>query len=434
MIDSAASGGGGRNAPVASTREGWLAAGRALLEGALAHSQECRGPLSFPPSEAAGYPKAFKGFRCTDRDRDVTTETFARTLFLAAGVCKADPKFAVHGRPVAEYVRELLVRGGTEWGTGYTFGRPVDPVGPCQSLVEASFVVMSLTLARDVLWAPLSDRDRRAVAAWLGAHARCVPHANNWRWFTVLVNAFLKKEGYSHDATLLNASLAGMLADHVDGGWYHDAGSFDFYAGWIDQTLPLVWAALDGDADPVARDLVYRRNDRFLATYPHVFSRAGRMPRWGRSLTYRFASAAPLALAFLRLDRPALDPGFARRLATGTLNQFLPVPGVIARGIPSLGFYAEDPAVVDPYSCVGSPMFCMQTFLALALSADSPFWTAPDSPGFWADPPARVTFGTTGMAAEHDRASGRTRLIAPPGAHAGDPRYDAPWFETDDPA
>lgn len=397
------------------------------------HSQECRGPLSFPWSAAAGYPKMIGTVRCSDRVRDAQTETFARTLFLAAGVLQADPEMTAFGRPIAGYFRETLVRGCTEWGTAATFGRPSAPGEPCQSLVEASFIAMALALARDVLWAPLAGRDRDAVAAWLGAHAACVPPPNNWRWFTLLVNAFLKREGYPHQSGLMKSSLAALLADHVDAGWYHDHGSFDFYAGWINQTLPLVWAALDGDADPAARDLVYQRNDLFLGTYPHVFSRSGRMPRWGRSLTYRFASAAPFPVAFLRPDPPAIDPGFARTLATGTLNQFLPVPGVIVNGIPTLGFYAEDPAIVDPYSCVGSPMFCTQTFLALALPADSAFWTAPASSGFWDGPPRRLAFGSTDISAEHDPVTGRTKLIAPPGTHAGDPRYDAPFFETDDP-
>ena len=403
------------------------------MEGALAHSQECRGPLSFPWSDAEGYPKKIGPVRCSDRVRDARTEAFARTLFLAAGVLKADREMTAYGRSVAGYFRETLVRGCTEWGTAATFGRPSSPASPSQSLVEASFIAMSLAVAREVLWAPLSDRERDAVAGWLGLHAACVPPPNNWRWFTLVLNAFLKQEGYPHQSGLMASSLTAMLADHVDAGWYHDHGSFDFYAGWVNQTLPLVWAALDGDADPAARDLVYRRNDLFLDTYPHVFSRAGRMPKWGRSLTYRFASAAPFPVAFLRPDRPVIDPGFARALATGTLNQFLPVSGVIANGIPSLGFYAEEPAVVDPYSCVGSPMFCMQTFLALALPADSPFWTAPDSRGFWADPPRGTGIGKTGLRVEHDPASGRTRLFAPPGTHPGDPRYDAPCFETDDP-
>ena len=196
---------------------------------------------------------------------------------------------------------------------------------------------------------------------------------------------------------------------------------------------PLWWVRWAGGDHPAERALVLSRHTAFLPTYTHVFSRTGRMPRWGRSLTYRFASAAPLALAWMRGGEPGLDAGFARTLATGTMNQFLQVPGVFKDGIPSLGFYEEDPRAVDPYSCVGSPMFCGLAFLALAYPADHPFWTAPPTGGFWADPPSRLAFGRTGIAAEHDRATGRTRLFAPPGRHLGDRRYDAPCFETDDP-
>ena len=365
--------------------------------------------------------------------REAHTEGFARLSFLVAGVVQADPVFAVGGRAVADWFREWLVRGVTEWGTDGTFGRLDDPQEPGQPLVEAAFLCISLATARESLWAPLADRDRDAVAGWLAGMKDAVPHANNWRWFTVLVNAFLKREGYPHNAALVRASLEGMWRDHVDAGWFHDGGALDWYAGWVNQTLPHFWAAWDGESEPARRDEVHARNDAFLETYPHLFSRTGRMPRWGRSLPYRFAAAAPLALAFLRPDRPALDPGFARRLVTGTVNQFLPRAGVIRDGIPSLGFYEEDASVVDSYSCTGSPLFAYQTFLTLALPEDSVFWTAPPSEGFWADPPTRVAFGRTGLVVEHDRATGRTRLLAPPGPHRGDPRYDAPCFETDDP-
>jgi len=417
--------------PVPPTRAGWLSAGKELLTGALAHTDGMRGPLRFPHASIAGYPKRTGAVMCSDRVRDAYTESYARTLFLAAGLVHADPQLVVRGRGVAEYFREFLVRGATEWGTGATFGRPEDATRAGQCLVEAAFITMSLGVARDELWAPLTDPERGAVVDYLSALKDAKPYPNNWRWFTVLVNTFLKRAGYPHNEPLTRWCLEGLKADYVDAGWYHDNGSLDFYAGFIQQTLPLFWADWDGATHAALRDEVLKRHNAFLGTYPHVFSRDGRMPRWGRSLTYRFASAAPLPLAFTRPDTPRIDPGFARKMATGTLNQFLGRPGVVKDGILSLGFYGEDPRVVDPYSCTGSPMFACQTFLALGLPADSPFWTAPLSDGFWADPPKKFTLGTTGLKVEHDPATGRTKLFAPPGTHKGDPRYDAPFFETD---
>lgn len=421
----------GTLAPVAPTRAGWIAAARTLLDGALGHTDGLKGPLAFPPSPLAGYPKRTRGFASSDRARDAYTESYARTLFLAAGLVKADPQMTLRGRPVAEYFREYLVRGVTEWGTGATFGRPDDPARAGQPLVEAAFITMCLGVARDELWAPLDDRERAAVVDWLSSLKDARPYPNNWRWFTVLVNTFLKRAGYPHNEPLTRWCLEGLRADHVDGGWFHDNGSLDFYAGFIQQTLPLFWAEWDGAAHPALRDEVLKRHTAFLGTYPHVFSREGRMPRWGRSLTYRFASAAPLALAFFRPDTPRLDAGFARKMATGTLNQFLGREGVVRQGILSLGFYEEDARVVDPYSCTGSPMFACQLFLSLGLPPESPFWTAPLSDGFWSNPPKKFTLGASGLKVEHDPATGRTRLFAPPGPHGGDPRYDAPYFETD---
>src|ERR1043166_2625406 len=173
---------------VVPTRAGWIAAARELLDGALGHTDGMRGPLAFPPSPVAGYPKRIGAVVCSDRARDAYTEGVARTMFLAAGLVQADPQLVLRGRGVAEYFRELLVRGTTEWGTGATFGRPDDPTRAGQSLVEAAFITMSLWAARDELWAPLSDRERAAVVDWLSSLKDARPYPNNWRWFTVLVN------------------------------------------------------------------------------------------------------------------------------------------------------------------------------------------------------------------------------------------------------
>src|SRR6185503_8729493 len=225
-----------------------------------------QGPLAFPASPLAGYPKRSGAVVCSDRARDAYTESYARTLFLAAGLVKTDPQLSLRGRGVAEYFRDSLVRGVSEWGTGATFGRPDDATRAGQSLVEAAFITMSLGVARDELWAPLADRDRAAVVDWLSSLKDARPYKNNWRWFTVLVNTFLKRAGYPHNEPLTRWCLEGLRADYLDAGWFHDNGSLDFYAGFIQQTLPLFWAEWDGAAHPALRDEVYKRNTAFLGT------------------------------------------------------------------------------------------------------------------------------------------------------------------------
>jgi hypothetical protein len=231
---------------------------------------------------------------------------------------------------------------------------------------------------------------------------------------------------------MLEKNLTKVRDLHVDSGWFIDGDKFDFYSAWSLQFYPLFWAQWDGNDYPSLRDEFYYRNDLFLQSYPHIFSRQGWMPMWGRSLCYRFAASSPLAVAFMRPGLPAIDPGFARRLCSGNLLQFLQNPDFLLHGIPSLGFYGQNPELVDSYSCVASPFWCAKLFMALLLAEDNPFWTARENEGFWSDPPPRFEMGKTGIWVEHDRDSGHTKLQAKQKARLNDHRYNAVCFDTSD--
>ncbi|KAF0221843.1 MAG: hypothetical protein FD174_174 [Geobacteraceae bacterium] len=410
------------------SREGWLEIARAMLSGALTYTRGMSAPLSLPPSLAAGYPGVHSDpLRGT---QEAYLEGFARTLFLAAPLLVNDPSLQLYGKSVADYYRDYLLRGVRRFDIA-TFGWLTVP-NLNQRIVEAAGLTVSLTVARNILWEPLTTDERDTIARWLHQFAEIEVIKNNWLWFPVLINTFLKREGYSYCSPIIERSLEAIRGLHVDGGWFRDGDSFDFYCGWALQFYPIFWASWDGDSYPELRDEFYKRNDQFLASYPHLFSRSGFMPVWGRSICYRFAAAAPLAVAFMRPTAPALDPGFARRLCSGNLLQFADHPNFLCHGVPSLGFYGEDRTLIDDYSCSASPYWCAKLFTALLLPAESPFWTATENEGFWSDPSPRFELGTTGMWVEHDASTGQSRLFAPQEVHRDDARYRAPWFDTAD--
>lgn len=414
------------------SRDSWREVGRTLLSGALYYTDGMRGPLRFPPSAAAGYPRIHESGKVYGK-REAYLEAYARTLLLATALLKDEPDMELYGRRVVDYYREYLLRGvcrsdPASFGSG-GWGAPLRPH---QRIVEAAMLALCLKTAPEALWSPLSKTERARVAAWLGEVKDLHIGTLNWLWFNVIVNTFLKCEGHSYNAQLVESNLQRIRGMHRDAGWFIDGDKFDYYSAWALQFYPLFWCAWDGDAHPALREEFYRRNDQFLQTYPHLFSRRGHMPLWGRSVCYRFAASAPLAVAFFRPAPPALDPGFARRLCSGNMLQFVQHPAFLRNGIPSLGFYGEEGSLIDDYSCTASPLWCAKLFLALALPAESPFWTARENEGFWSNPPAAVAFGSTGLRIEHDPATGHSRLYAPQTARPDDPRYAAPFFDTAD--
>lgn len=411
-------------------REAWRRLAIDLLTGLYAHTGGLRHGIRLPPSHIAAYPTlTFDGTRYGDTEE--TMEAFCRSLWLAAPLLVETPDMRLFGRSVADYCRETLVRGAAVRGAG-AFG-----IGngswPTPHIMEAAAVCIALRTAPDALWDPLAPLERRRILDWLHRVRERPVNPNNWRWFSVIVETFLKTAGEPYDASRVARHLEAIRAFHVDGGWSRDLDKFDYYSAWSLQFYPIFWAAWDGEAHPELRDEFYERNDRFLEHFVHLFSREGALPLWGRSPIYRFGAAAPLTTAFLRPTAPAIAPGVARRLASGCLLQFARHPEFLRHGIPTLGFHGEEPDVVDDYSGVGSPYWCAKIFTALSLPASHPFWTATEDAGFWADPPARHVIGRTGLSVTHDVATGHSRLYAPqPGIAPGDLRYHAPWFDTAD--
>ena len=104
---------------------------------------------------------------------------------------------------------------------------------------------------------------------------------------------------------------------------------------------------------------------------------------WGRSITYRMAAAAPLALTGLLQDSN-INYGWMRRIASATILQFLQHPDFLKDRIPTLGFYGAFEPSVNSYSCRGSVFWLGKLFLALYLPESNPFWKAVENDGDWA--------------------------------------------------
>lgn len=411
------------------SRASWTDLARQLLGGILHHTSALRDRIRPPVSLVSNYPRLQRDGSVYGLEEEYV-EAFCRSLWMAGPLLAQDPDWRLEGLSVADYYREYLVRGATP-GDSAHFGIGRGP-HPTPHIMEAAAVCIALQQSRAVLWDPLEARERERIVAWLDAVRSRPVNPNNWRWFSVIVETFLKIEGFAHDSGRVREHLSAIRTFHVDAGWSRDLDKFDYYSAWSLQFYPIFWSLWDGASFPGLRDEFAERNDRFLESFVHVFSRRGELPIWGRSPIYRFGAAAPLAASFLRPDPPSIDPGFARRLASGSLRQFVERPGFLKDGIPTLGWLSEQPDIVDHYSGVTSPYWCAKLFCALSLPDTSPFWSASENEGFWHDPPARYDLGRTGMWVDHDARTGHSRLHAPQTAVPRDARYHAPHFDTAD--
>ena len=246
-----------------------------------------------------------------------------------------------------------------------------------QVIVEAASVAVGLAETRPWIWDRFNDSTRAQIVDWLAStRGRGLPE-NNWVLFAVLVETFLKSVGAPYAASTIADGLDFIDSCYRRDGWYADGPtrSYDYYNGWAIHFSTLLWCRLDGDRTDAPRAAAYRdRARRYLAQYRYLFAANGAPVYHGRSLTYRFATAAPLWAGAL-LDATPLKPGETRRLASGALRYFVD-RGALEEGIPTLGWHGEFPEMIQSYSGAGSPYWGGRGFLGLLIPSSDPVWTA----------------------------------------------------------
>ncbi|MGW1591094.1 DUF2264 domain-containing protein [Streptomyces sp. NPDC002386] len=336
------------------TRAHWEAAADALLAAVEPYATPDRALYHLPGDHVSHSGHLSDGL-----------EGFARTLLLAA--------FRGDETALGRYAEGLATGPGGVWP------RIADRSQP---LVEAASIALALRLTRPLLWDRLDQRVRERTAVWLEDALTAEPWPCNWVLFPVTVGGFLAEIGHRPDAarSAVDRGLGRVEDWYLGGGWYTDGDGrkFDHYNGWAMHLYPVLHAWLAGDAELL--DRYGGRLEAHLADYARLFGGDGAPLHQGRSLTYRFATAAPLWLGALT-GRTPLAAGETRRLASGALRYFLDRDAVDSRGLLTLGWHGPDEAVLQSYSGPASPYWASKGFLGLLLPPDHEVWTARERPG-----------------------------------------------------
>jgi hypothetical protein len=342
-------------------------------------------------------------------------EGYARTFLLAAfriaGANGHDPhgflpRYAAGlaaGTRAPTTERELTDRDPLSW--------PV--IGDrTQSMVEAASVALALRLTRPWLWDRLDGQVRDRARAWLTAAVHHTPVDNNWWLFPFTVAGFLVEAGLDEDGAAqaaVDRGLAKIERWYLGDGWYTDGRprAFDHYNGWALHFYPALHAHLTGDA--ALLDTYGPRLAAHLDGYARTFGADGSPMHQGRSLTYRFAAAAPLWTGALTGHTP-LSPGTTRRLASGALRHFLDRGALDADGLLTLGWHGPDLSLVQEYSGPASPYWASKGFAGLLLPPGHPVWTAVEEPAPVERADAVVPLPTPGWLIQSTAADGVVRL------------------------
>ncbi|WP_406424494.1 DUF2264 domain-containing protein [Streptomyces sp. NBC_00873] len=356
------------------TRAHWEAVADGLLTAALRHTGPEHALISLP-----GPRPSFSGTRSD------ALEGFARTFLLAAfriaGAGGDDP----HG--FLQRYAEGLAAGTRTPTTDRDLTRR-DPVSWLaignrnQPMVEAASIALALRLTRPWLWDRLDEQVRERTRVWLTDALHHTPVDNNWWLFPFTVGGFLAHIGADRDGAAQAAVERGLTKIeqwYLGDGWYTDGRprAFDHYNGWAFHLYPVLHAHLDGDTHLL--EVYGPRLATHLDGYARTFGADGSPMHQGRSLTYRFATTAPLWAGALTGHTP-LTPGATRRIASGVLRHFVDRGALDADGLLTLGWHGPHLPLVQEYSGPASPYWASKGFLGLLLPPDHPAWTAVEEP------------------------------------------------------
>jgi hypothetical protein len=398
------------------TRAHWEALADHLLLSVRPFASPGHGRIT-PPGAEGGYGHAVDGL-----------EGFARTFLLAGFRLAGDPSDPLN---LAEWYAEGLKEGVDDASPHRWVKLTEHP----QAKVEAASLALILDLTRAQLWDNLDAATQEKLVAYLSPVVGDTTYPrNNWLWFRICVETFLRSVGGPWSPDDIEADLALHDSFVRSDGWLADGDGrdFDHYTGWALHLYPTLWQRMAG-ARELADDARRARDtallDLYLKDVVHLVGADGGPLIQGRSLIYRHAAAAPFWVGALA-EVPSTGPGLLRRAASGIARHFLDHGAPDTRGLLTMGWFGEWRALAQSYSGPGSPYWAAKGCLGLALPPDHAAWTAVEEPlpverGDFLHPipaPGWVAAGTV--------ADGIVRVAnhGTDHAHAGDLTGDSPLY------
>ena len=411
------------------TRKHYIDCAKYLLERAFTHVDSINQHLSFPAVPGKTYPQPNSP---EWRYRSADFEALERTFTLAGPLIHIDPETTINGINLRDYYVLHFYRA-------FTPGNPNSVPLP-EELSDSSYqftcefggLFKTLLLMPDTIWSQYSEEQKSEMVVTISKWAHHRTTQNNWRIFNIITLSFLKKYGYEIDDELLKSHLLWIASYHSGNGWYLEQ-TYNYYSISLFIVYTTIWNRTFGDEYyPAISDIIERSAQKLMESLPSFFARDGYINMWSRSICYRTWVSGAFPVAFMLKNPNLLDPGWARRLCSGSLLQFVTREEFYYNEIPSLGFYGQREYMVQNYSCPGSPFLMFLPFICLALPEDSPFWTAKENDGFWeslGDESKKVVLDNPGLMLVNHGKTGTSEII-PGKVYYDDPNYSKLSYNT----
>jgi hypothetical protein len=362
------------------TKKHYIECAKYILGRAFKHIKSIETPISFPKVPGKTYPQP------NDPDwryRSAEFEALERSFTLAGPLIKIDPDITINNIKLRDYYSLQIYNTFTP---GHSNSLPLPeelPDSTYQFTCEFGGLFKTLLLMPETIWDTFTQEQKNEMAVCISKWGHHRTTQNNWRIFNIVTLSFLKKYGYEIDNELLKSHLLWVTSYHSGDGWFLEQ-TYNYYTISLFIVYGIIWNRAFGDKFyPEIAEAIEKSARKLMKTYINFFARDGYINMWARSILYRTWISGGFPVSFMMKGESPLNPGWARRLCSGSLLQFVTREEFFQNDIPSLGFYRHTEYVLQSYSCAGSPMIMFIPFICLALPDDSPFWTEKENEGFW---------------------------------------------------
>ena len=400
-----------------------------LLERALKHIDSVETPLTFPVVPGKTYPQPDAP---EWRYRSAEFEALERTFTLAGPLIHIDPETTINNINLRDYY-------SLQFYNAFTPGHPNTLPLPeelqdsnYQFTCEFGGLFKTLLLLPDTIWTQYTEKQKEEMVVTISKWAHHRTTQNNWRIFNICALSFLKKNGYPIDDELLKSHLLWVVSYHSGDGWYLEQ-TYNYYSISLFIVYTTIWNRTFGDEYyPEIAEIIEKSAVKLMESVTGFFARDGYINMWSRSICYRTWVSGAFPVAFMLKEKTRLDAGWARRLCSGSLLQFVTREEFYFNDIPSLGFYGRKEYMIQDYSCAGSPFLMFLPFICLALPDDSPFWTARENEGIWdnlGDNSIKIILENPGLVLVNHGKTGTSEII-PGKVYYDDPNYSKLVYNT----
>ncbi len=400
-----------------------------LLERALKHIDSVETPLTFPVVPGKTYPQPDAP---EWRYRSAEFEALERTFTLAGPLIHIDPETTINNINLRDYY-------SLQFYNAFTPGHPNTLPLPeelqdsnYQFTCEFGGLFKTLLLLPDTIWTQYTEKQKEEMVVTISKWAHHRTTQNNWRIFNICALSFLKKNGYPIDDELLKSHLLWVVSYHSGDGWYLEQ-TYNYYSISLFIVYTTIWNRTFGDEYyPEIAEIIEKSAVKLMESVTGFFARDGYINMWSRSICYRTWVSGAFPVAFMLKEKTRLDAGWARRLCSGSLLQFVTREEFYFNDIPSLGFYGRKEYMIQDYSCAGSPFLMFLPFICLALPDDSPFWTARENEGIWdnlGDNSNKIILENPGLVLVNHGKTGTSEII-PGKVYYDDPNYSKLVYNT----